>query len=289
MAPPAGRKDSHFMVSIFWSAILPAAVRISWRSVVVSAVITAAAPSAAMALAQSWNGYHWARTGPLVISLGNNLGTAWAPLIAPTATAWSAANNIDFSVSPGTSTAACAGVYGGVQVCNSNYGATAWLGYAYVWLSGGFIVQATVKLNDYYFAMPRYNTAAWRNQTICQEVGHTLGLAHTNTIRTNANTGSCMDYTNDPAGTAGGVNGTLANIAPNAVDFAALDGIYAGLDSTQLASTRPTLRAGEGFSVDGRDHDTLTAVPEPASWLLLITGFTAVGTMLRRQRRAIIA
>jgi hypothetical protein len=240
------------------------------------------------ALTQSWNGYHWARTGPLQISLGDNLGTPWAPYLAPAAAGWSAAKNIDFKVTAGKSIATtCGGVYGTVQVCNSNYGATGWLGYANVWLSGGFIVQGTVKLNDYYFNQAKYNTTAWRNMTICQEIGHTLGLAHTNTVRTDLNTGSCMDYSNDPSGTVGGSNGTLANVAPNNVDYAALDGIYAKLDATQLTATRPTMIAGEGFSIDGFEHDTLTTVPEPANWALLIAGFGIIGAMQRRQRRTV--
>jgi hypothetical protein len=242
--------------------------------------------SPALAVTQSWNGYHWARTGPLEITLGGNLGSPWLPYLTPAATAWSAANNIDFRVTAGQSNpATCGAVYATVQVCNGNYGANGWLGYANVWLSNGFIVQGTVKLNDYYFAAAKYNTAAWRNMTICQEIGHTLGLAHTNTIKTNANTGSCMDYTNDPAGTAGGANGTLANVAPNSVDYAALDSIYVKLDTTQLAGTRPTLIAGEGFSIDGFEHDTLTSVPEPAEWTLLIIGFGITGAMQRRQFR----
>ena len=271
------------MVANIRSLAMPVMAGVCLQILGLGAISLVALPAPAAALAQSWNGYRWARTGPLVISLGNNLGSQWSSLLAPTATAWSAANNIDFTVVAGKSTSACGAVYGGVQVCNSNYGATGWLGYAYVWLSGGFIVQATVKLNDHYFGMPRYNTAAWRQHVICQEVGHTLGLAHTNTINTNVNTGSCMDYTNDPTGTAG-TNGTLANIAPNSVDFAALDGIYANVNTTQLASTLPTMRAGEGLSIDGEHHDSLTFVPEPGSWMMLIAGFGGIGAAMRRRR-----
>lgn len=241
------------------------------------------------AVTQSWNSYRWARTGPLAIKLGNNLDSNWATRLVPTATAWSAASIIDFVPEAGRATSsACGPVYGTVQVCNGDYGANGWLGYANVWLASGFIVQGTVRLNDYYFRQAKYNTDAWRQMTICQEVGHTLGLAHTNTIKTNLNTGSCMDYTNDPSGKVGGANGTLANIAPNAVDFAALDDNYATLNTTQLSYTKPTLRAGEGFSIDGEEHDTLTtAVPEPSAWLLFITGFAGIGLQLRRKQRAL--
>ena len=247
-----------------------------------------AAPAAA--LTQSWNGYHWARTGPLSISLGNNLGSNWTSLLAPTASKWSAADNINFVVTAGqTSPASCSPVYGSVQVCNGSYGANGWLGYANVWLSGSFIVQATVRLNDYYFAQPKYDTAAWRQMTICQEIGHTLGLAHANTSRTNLNLGTCMDYSNDPTGTVGGSNGTLANLNPSNNDFAALNGIYAHLDASQLSYTKPRYRAGEGYGIDARDHDTLVAVPEPASWAMLLAGFGGTGAVLRRRRRRCLA
>lgn len=272
------------MISNGWRAVTP---QRRWSRLFAGlALVVATAPvTPAAAVTQSWNGYRWARTGPLAINLGNNLSSQWAPLFAPTAAAWSKATNIDFVPAAGRATSsACGAVYGSVQVCNGNYGANGWLGYANVWLAGGFIVQATVRLNDYYFASTKYNTSAWRNMTICQEIGHTLGLAHTNTNRTNANTGSCMDYTNDPSGTAGGANGTLANVSPNAVDFAALDGIYANLDTTQLSYTKPTIRVGEGFAIDGREVDSFAFVPEPGTWALFITGFGAIGGTLRRRR-----
>ncbi|WP_419815159.1 PEPxxWA-CTERM sorting domain-containing protein [Glacieibacterium sp.] len=239
----------------------------------------------AQALTQSWNGYHWARTGPLVIGLGDNVGSVWDPYLRTAATKWSTAKNIDFTVMTGSSLpSACNPIYGGVQVCNGNYGKTGWLGYATVWTAGGFIVQATVKMNDYYFSQPNYNTSAWRTLTMCQEIGHTLGLAHTNTITTNKNTGSCMDYTNDPSGKAG-TNGTLANLAPNKVDLAALKGIYATVNKTQLPYTRPTYWAGEGYSIDGVEVDTGgSMVPEPAAWMMLITGFGLIGSTMRRRR-----
>lgn len=243
----------------------------------------------AAAVTQSWNGYKWARTGSLVIGLGDNLTSAWSPRLAPTAAQWSAADNIDFVVTAGRSTSACGAVFGGVQVCNANYGANGWLGYTNVWLSGGFIVQAVVKLNDHYFGMKKYNTEAWRQMTICHELGHTLGLGHTNTSRTNANTGSCLDYTNDPSGLAGGANGTLANIAPNATDFAALDAIYATPNATQLASTKLEFWAGDGLSIDDRELEFFASVPEPASWGLLLAGFGGIGAMLRRRRGALAA
>ena len=65
----------------------------------------------------------------------------------------------------------------------------------------------------------------------CQEIGHTFGLDHQDENFNNTNLGTCMDYTNDPAGTAG-TNGTLANTSPNKHDYDELVTIYSHLDST---------------------------------------------------------
>ena len=261
------------------------------RLLSVCTMLTLAATAAnAAAIKQSWNGYHWARTGPLVIGLGDDVGSAWDGYIRTAATKWTAAKNIDFTVVPGTTApATCAAVYGGVQVCNGNYGATGWLGYASVWTGGGYIVMATVKLNDYYFSQPQYNTAAWRTMVACQEIGHTLGLAHTNTVKTDKNTGSCMDYSNDPTGKLG-TNGTLANLAPNSVDFAALNAIYATVNTTQLPYTKPTYFAADGYTIEGADTEVgFSLVPEPASWAMLIAGFGMVGGGMRRRERVLAA
>lgn len=256
----------------------------------VGIAIAAMSTSATALPTQSWNGYQWARSGPLVISLGDNVASDWDPYLQTAATEWTAANNIDFVVTAGRSTAnSCRAVYGTVQACSWNYGKTGWLGYASVWLSGGYIVQATVKFNDYYFSQSTYNTAAWRQSVTCQEVGHTLGLAHNNTNKGDLNKGTCMDYSNDPSGLKGTANGSLDNLHPGASDFAALDGIYATLAGTQLAYTKPEYFAGDGYKIADSDHEHLhgshavTAVPEPSSWAMLIIGFGAVGAAMRQR------
>ena len=44
--------------------------KVAARSGIALLVLAAAAPASAL-LPQSWNGYHWERTGPLAIQLGN--------------------------------------------------------------------------------------------------------------------------------------------------------------------------------------------------------------------------
>jgi predicted Zn-dependent protease len=60
-------------------------------------------------------------------------------------------------------------------------------------VSGSHIVQGTTKVNDTYFNTATYNTRAWRQLVMCQEVGHTFGLDHQDETFNNPNLGSCMD------------------------------------------------------------------------------------------------
>ena len=273
------------------NGLIEAAVRRGMPLVALGAALgVASAASATTYPPQSWNGWHWAHTGNLDIMIGDNVGSAWDTYLRRAASLWSKDKYVDFSVTSGrTSPGTCAPVYGTVQACNANYGQTGWLGYATVWTSGSYIVQATVKLNDYYFAQPRYNTTAYRNLVSCQEVGHTIGLAHIDVNYTNLNLGTCMDYTNDPTGTKG-TNGTKANIAPSGTDFTNLDRIYAKFDSTQLSYTKPGYKTGEAFGLPGsEDIESATVpVPEPSSWAMMIGGFALVG-MAARRRKAIPA
>lgn len=179
----------------------------------------------------SWGGYHWARTAnPFTLKLGDNVGSAWDPILRTTATDWTASTVLDTTVVAGsTKPKNCRATAGRVQVCNSKYGNNGWLGIAQIWITGGVhITQGTVKLNDTYFNTPRYNTTAWRNLVSCQEVGHTLGLDHQDEAFDNANLGTCMDYTNSPS----------SNQHPNQHDYDQLVAIYDHADSsTTIASS----------------------------------------------------
>ena len=94
----------------------------------------------------------------------------------------------------------CSPIAGQVLVCNAAYGRRGWLGIASIWLTNGHISQATTKLNDSYHDHAPYNQAAWRSLVACQEIGHDWGLDHQDETFANRNLGTCMDYTNAPAG-----------------------------------------------------------------------------------------
>lgn len=179
----------------------------------------------------SWGNYHWARTAnPFTLKVGDNVNTTWDPYLNTTISDWSQSTVLDLTkVTGGASSKNCRPTSGRVEVCNSTYGNTGWLGVAQIWASGSHITQGTVKNNDTYFNTPTYNTSAWRNLVMCQEVGHTLGLDHQDENFNNANLGTCMDYTNSPG----------TNQHPNKHDYDQLELIYSHLDSTTTVGSMP--------------------------------------------------
>src|SRR5215218_7529378 len=184
----------------------------------------------------SWGNYHWARTSnPFTLKLADNVTSQWDTYLRTTSSDWSLSSVLDTRVVGGrTSSATCSPTSGRVEVCNAAYGENNWLGLAQIWISSRqHIVAGTTKVNDTYFNTATYNTPPWRNLVMCQEVGHTLGLDHQDEIKNNANLGTCMDYTNDPDGGAGGASETdPSNEHPNKHDYDQLVTIYSHLDST---------------------------------------------------------
>lgn len=171
----------------------------------------------------SWGVYHWGRTAnPFTLELGDNVSSKWDAHLGLTASDWNLSNVLDTVVAKGsTKPRNCKAKDGRVEVCNARYGFTGWLGIAQIWVSTDHITKGVVKVNDNYFDTATYNTPAWRNTVMCQEVGHTLGLAHQDEDFYNAPLGTCMDYSADPT----------PNQHPNQHDYDMLETIYAHLDS----------------------------------------------------------
>jgi len=178
----------------------------------------------------SWGLYHWGRiANPFTLKLGDNVSSAWDSYLGGSSNDWSQSSILDTVVVSGkTSSKTCKPVAGRVEVCSSRYGRNGWLGVASIWInSTGHITQGAVKMNDTYFNYAPYNTSAWRNLVMCQEVGHTFGLDHQDENFNNPPLGSCMDYSSDP---------TL-NQHPNQHDYDQLETIYnSHLDSVNTAS-----------------------------------------------------
>src|SRR5262245_5853373 len=152
------------------------------------AVVTTAAlavlvlPAGTAQANHSWNGYHWARTAnPFTVELDDNVTSAWDSYLNTASADWTQSSVLDTVVLQGSFGSArnCRPNTSHVEVCNSTYGSTGWLGLAQIWITGGVhITKGAVKLNDTYFNTPQYNTPPWRRLVTCQEVGHTFGLAH---------------------------------------------------------------------------------------------------------------
>jgi len=204
----------------------------------------------------SWGGYHWARTGAsFTLKLGDNVrngnpASPWYGYLSTTSADWSVSAVLDTTIVAGLASwnlRKCSPTSGRVEVCNTTYGNNGWLGVASIWISGGHITQGTVKLNDTYFKTAKYNTPAWRNLVMCQEVGHTFGLDHQDETFNNVNLGTCMDYTNYPDG---GVHGLIdygpANEHPNGHDYDELAIIYNHLDSATTVKQSVNGKAGAG-------------------------------------------
>jgi hypothetical protein len=198
------------------------------------AVALSALPSLALG-SHSWGNYHWARTSnPFNLKVGDNVNGTWDTILNTTISDWSQSTVLDLTkVAGGTRAKPCKATTGRVEVCNASYGNNGWLGIAQIWITGGtHIVQGVTKVNDYYLSKAPYNTTAWRNLVMCQEVGHTLGLDHQDENFNNANLGTCMDYTSNP-------EGPPSNEHPNAHDYEQLLLIYEHLDGSGGGGGKP--------------------------------------------------
>jgi len=218
-----------------------------------AALIVLAAFSPPASANHSWGNYHWGRTttNPFALDLGNNLNSTWKPFLDTASSQTSGADWSDSSVldtkvvSSGKDPRKCSPTSGRVEVCNAKYGNNGWLGLAQIWTSGDLIVQGTAKMNDSYFSTAKYNKAEWKNLVMCQEVGHTFGLAHVNVTYDTPNEGTCMDYTNTPAGPP-------SNQYPNQHDYDQLNTIYSKADGTNTvgsasAASKMPSAANQGY------------------------------------------
>ena len=180
----------------------------------------------------SWGKYKWKPSSvPFNLDLGDNLSGNWGAHLTLASTDWNTSQVLGTTVIPGSTQLdpeSCNPETGNVQVCNYAYGDNGWLGLAQIYIfRGRTIIAGIAKLNDTYYNMQYYNTAAWRQLVMCQEIAHSFGLAHQDVTFDNVNLGTCMDYTDDPDGS---IDNELSNEHPNQHDFDQLETIYGGSD-----------------------------------------------------------
>jgi hypothetical protein len=242
----------------------------SHRKLIVLGLLAAAVPAALLAN-HSWGGYHWARTSnPFTLKVIDSVTSVWDSYLDTAESDWNSSSKLNTQELAGDSSSRtarkCSAPTGQVRVCNLTYGNNGWLGIAGISIdSNSHITKGYVKLNDTYFNTSTYNTPAWRRLVSCQELGHTIGLDHQDETFDNVNLGTCMDYTNDPDGGAGGVSSNdPSNEYPNSHDYQELDTIYGHTDGyTTLTASLP-MSAGEKI-VDQLDTN------HPAAWGRLVS------------------
>jgi hypothetical protein len=170
--------------------------------------------------------YHWERTANQVeLTIGNNVSPVWDAQDGHLDTAigdWNDSPVLSLTEVDGAGGRRCRAKSGKIEVCSGSYGNNGWLGVASISVSGDHITAATAKMNDTYFSYDYYNTPAWRQMVMCQEIGHVFGLGHQDEDFNNTALGTCMDYTSDPE----------SNQHPNLHDYTQLAEIYSHTDGS---------------------------------------------------------
>jgi hypothetical protein len=136
------------------------------------------------------------KTG-LKMTMLNALDARWQPYFDIALADWDSGipDSVSLSTLPTTYDKSCDRVRNKVKVCNGDYGVQDWKGICKVYLEFGYIAYATVQLNDFFFQQENPDDMQY---TMCHELGHSLGLQHTDEDFYNKDLGNCMDYSVNP-------------------------------------------------------------------------------------------
>jgi len=200
----------------------PVKTRLQLLTIVLIAAAVAV-PGAASA-SHAWDNYHWERaSNPVNLTIGDNVSSVWDGHLdtAIDDQNWNLSGVLSLTELDGAGGRRCKAKSGRIEVCSGKYGNNGWLGIASISVSGDHITAATAKMNDTYFSSGKYNTDAWRQMVMCQEIGHAFGLGHQDENFDDLAKGTCMDYTSNP----------VPNQHPDDHDYKQLADIYLHLDT----------------------------------------------------------
>mmetsp|Transcript_35070 Transcript_35070/g.76874 ORF Transcript_35070/g.76874 Transcript_35070/m.76874 type:complete len:355 (+) Transcript_35070:137-1201(+) len=166
----------------------------------------------------------------LILTLKNNLDDTWQEEYNTAVANWMDSNpaivRLETEVVQDYLTDnKCNAEEGLMMVCNGNHGDNNMLGFNdLVFDQRGVIYSSVATMNEYYLS-----NAGWEERlyTMCHEMGHGLGLPHTDENPYNADTFNCMDYTDNPEN----------NILPGDVNFSKLRDIYGEVSRRRLGRT----------------------------------------------------
>ena len=129
----------------------------------------------------------------------------------------------------------CTMIDGLLKMCNKDYGRTDWMGVNEVLTFDEEITASIGMMNDYFFGSSLGDHAK-RQYTMCHEMGHGFGLAHTDTTLWNRNTGNCLDYTNRPK----------KNMWPGQINYDRLAEAYGIVGNTTATKSNATTSGTTG-------------------------------------------
>lgn len=171
--------------------------------------------------------------GGLMLQIVDNLsyGSNWDDYFKTYVQEWdNGTDAVTLNIRTSTYDPDCRGVLRAMKVCNGNYGPTEWNGVNLIMVKDGYIISSIAKMNDYYL---QGTNEAQRKFTMCHELGHGLGLGHSDENFQNVDLGNCMDYTNTPEN----------NLHPDEYNFQILEELYGSASGNgTVAESRSTRR-----------------------------------------------